>query len=235
MVELPKAAEMFSCVVERGTLTEISPSWKGWSTETQWMKHWVKITASYLYNVLLPEKVFPTRPYYLPVCCHHHRRVSLIHFWTPSICASSFSIDKHLVHDGCLSMWKLYTHCFWSTSFGKWWRRFLWIFCHSLPHRRPLLPNSQLQRRNENIFYSTDQLEGLTFFKVIGANMIFALHPLSLRAAVLREIPFQEVAALLRAAACHGGAAVEAVVVREGMLLVTGVVVVIWNYDGFII
>ena len=57
--------------------------------------------------------------------------------------------------------------------------------------------------------------------------MIFALLPLSLRAAVHREIPFQEVAASIRAAACHRGAAVEAVVVREGMLLVTGVVVVI--------
>ena len=66
-----------------------------------------------------------------------------------------------------------------------------------------------------------------TLFKVIGANMIFALLPLVLRTAVLREIPFQEVAASVRAAACLGGTAVKAVVVREGMALVTGVVVVV--------
>ena len=57
--------------------------------------------------------------------------------------------------------------------------------------------------------------------------MIFALLPLSLRAAVLREIPVQEVAASVGAAACLGGAAVLAVVVREGMALVTGVVVLV--------
>ena len=57
--------------------------------------------------------------------------------------------------------------------------------------------------------------------------MIFALLPLVHRAAVLREIPFQEVAASVRAAACLGGTAVEAVVVREGMLLVAGVVVLV--------
>ena len=69
-----------------------------------------------------------------------------------------------------------------------------------------------------------------TFFKVIGALIIFALLPLVLRTAVLREIPFQEVAASfwrLWTTVCHGGAAVEAVVVREGMLLVTGVVVLV--------
>ena len=67
-------------------------------------------------------------------------------------------------------------------------------------------------------------------FKVVRATMIFALLHLPLRAAVLREIPFQEVAASfwrLCTTACHGGAAVEAVVVREGMLLVTGVVVLV--------
>ena len=57
--------------------------------------------------------------------------------------------------------------------------------------------------------------------------MIFALLPLSLRAAVLREIPVQEVAASGRAVACLGGAAVLAVVVREGVALATGVVVVV--------
>ena len=54
-----------------------------------------------------------------------------------------------------------------------------------------------------------------------------ALLPLLLRAAVLREIPFKEVAASIRAAACLGGAAVVAVVVREGVALVTGVVVLV--------
>ena len=57
--------------------------------------------------------------------------------------------------------------------------------------------------------------------------MIFALLPLLLRAAVLREIPFQEVAASIRAATCLRGAAVLAVVVREGVALVTGVVVLV--------
>ena len=57
--------------------------------------------------------------------------------------------------------------------------------------------------------------------------MIFALLPLPLRAAVLREIPFQDVAASVRAAACLRGAAVEPVVVREGVALVTGVVVLV--------
>ena len=59
--------------------------------------------------------------------------------------------------------------------------------------------------------------------------MIFALLPLPLGAAVLREIPFQEVAASIRirAVACLRGAAVAAVVVREGVALVTGVVVLV--------
>ena len=57
--------------------------------------------------------------------------------------------------------------------------------------------------------------------------MIFALLPLLLRAAGLREIPFQDVTASVRAATCLGGAAVEPVVVREGMALVTGVVVLV--------
>ena len=59
--------------------------------------------------------------------------------------------------------------------------------------------------------------------------MILALLPLLHRAAFLREIPFQEVAAFLRvrAVACHGGTAVLAVVVREGVALATGVVVVV--------
>ena len=100
-IELRKAADMLSFVVERGTLTEISPSCRGSSTETQWMKHWVKTTASYLYNVVFPEKVSPTRPYYLLDCCHHH---PLIYFSTRSIFALSFSIDKHLLQDRCLSM-----------------------------------------------------------------------------------------------------------------------------------
>ena len=57
--------------------------------------------------------------------------------------------------------------------------------------------------------------------------MIFALLPLLLRAAVQREIPVQEVAAPVRAAAGLRGAAVGPVVVREGMALVAGVVVVV--------
>ena len=64
-------------------------------------------------------------------------------------------------------------------------------------------------------------------FKVVRAAIIVALFPLLLRAAVLREIPFQEIAASFRAAADLGGAAVEPVVVREGVALVTGVVVVV--------
>ena len=57
--------------------------------------------------------------------------------------------------------------------------------------------------------------------------MIFALLPLLLRTAVHREIPFQEVAASIRTAACLRGAAVLAVVVREGVALVAGVVVLV--------
>ena len=57
--------------------------------------------------------------------------------------------------------------------------------------------------------------------------MIFTLFPLPLRTAVLWEIPFQEVAASVRAAVCLRGAAVEPVVVREGVALVTGVVVLV--------
>ena len=104
---------------------------------------------------------------------------------------------------------------------------FLLYWSSPLPHKRHLLPSIQLQRRNENIFDCTDQPKCLTFFKVIGANIKFTLLPLSLRAAVLREIPVQEVAASVRAAACLGGAAVLAVVVREGVALVTGVVVLV--------
>ena len=57
--------------------------------------------------------------------------------------------------------------------------------------------------------------------------MIVALFPLLLGTAVHREIPFQEVAASVRTVACHRGAAVLAVVVREGVALVTGVVVLV--------
>ena len=64
-------------------------------------------------------------------------------------------------------------------------------------------------------------------FKVVRATMIFTLLPLPLRTAVLREIPFQEVAASVLAAVCLRGATVEPVVVREGVALVTGVVVLV--------
>ena len=64
-------------------------------------------------------------------------------------------------------------------------------------------------------------------FKVVRATMIFTLLPLPLMTAVLREIPFQGVTASIRAVACLRGAAVLAVVVREGMALVTGVVVLV--------
>ena len=57
--------------------------------------------------------------------------------------------------------------------------------------------------------------------------MIVALFPLLHRTAFLREIPFKEVAASVRTAACLGPTAVEPVVVREGVALVTGVVVVV--------
>ena len=57
--------------------------------------------------------------------------------------------------------------------------------------------------------------------------MIFTLLPLPLRTAVLREIPFQDVTASIRTVACLRGAAVVAVVVREGVALLTGVVVVV--------
>ena len=106
---------------------------------------------------------------------------------------------------------------------------FLFYWSSPLPHKRHLLPSIRLQRRNENIFDCTDQPKCLTFFKVIGANMIFALLTLVNRAAVHREIPFQEVAASIRAVACLGGAAVLPVVVREGVALVTGVVVLVCN------
>ena len=57
--------------------------------------------------------------------------------------------------------------------------------------------------------------------------MIFTLLPLVLRAAVLREIPFQEVAASVRTVACLRPTAVLAVVVREGVALVAGVMVLV--------
>ena len=57
--------------------------------------------------------------------------------------------------------------------------------------------------------------------------MIFTFFPLLLRTAVHWEIPFQEVAASVRTVACLGPTAVFALVVREGMALVTGVVVVV--------
>ena len=63
--------------------------------------------------------------------------------------------------------------------------------------------------------------------------MIVAILPQVLRAAVHREIPFQEIAAMfgavfqVGATACPSGAAVIPVVVREGVALITGVVVVV--------
>ena len=57
--------------------------------------------------------------------------------------------------------------------------------------------------------------------------MIFTLLPLLLRTAFHREIPFKEVAASVRAVVCLGPTAVVAIVVREGMALVTGVVVLV--------
>ena len=60
--------------------------------------------------------------------------------------------------------------------------------------------------------------------------MVVTVFPLLLRTAVHREIPFQEVAASIQAVACLRGAAVAPVVVREGMLLVTGVVVLVCKY-----
>ena len=57
--------------------------------------------------------------------------------------------------------------------------------------------------------------------------MIVALFPLLHRTAFLREIPFKEVAASVRTAVCLGPTAVLAVVVREGVALVAGVVVVV--------
>ena len=47
------------------------------------------------------------------------------------------------------------------------------------------------------------------------------------RTAFLREIPFKEVAASVRTAVCLGPTAVLAVVVREGVALVAGVVVLV--------
>ena len=57
--------------------------------------------------------------------------------------------------------------------------------------------------------------------------MIVTLFLLLRRTAFLREIPFKEVAASVRTAGCLGPTAVLAVVVTEGMALVTGVVVVV--------
>ena len=63
---------------------------------------------------------------------------------------------------------------------------------------------------------------------MIRTNFIVARSSMLLRTAVFRRIPFQEISAgIQRAGAFLGGAAVEPVVVREGMGLVTGVVVVV--------
>ena len=62
----------------------------------------------------------------------------------------------------------------------------------------------------------------LTLYSFL-AYIIVARHPLVFRAAFFWRIPFQGVSA----GACPGAAAVGAVVVGEGMALVTGIVVVV--------
>ena len=65
---------------------------------------------------------------------------------------------------------------------------------------------------------------------MIRTNFIVARSSMLLRTAVFRRIPFQEIAAgIQRAGAFLGAAAVEPVVVGEGVALVTCVMVLVCN------